>query len=131
MGCSTIGFIATKKKDVFEIRAGIMRALKKFRNIKGTGIYTGREITSDINADFRLCDGFFVVTFYDFEDQRALFVHFGCDGDCDAAHIGPKVIFSLGAWGNSENIIKIILNEFKGKRYCIDNDCSGEWILMK
>jgi hypothetical protein len=128
MGSSTQGFVATDKKDVFEIAQIIYDFL-------GTR-YSNHDLKrlkkiASVRAEFEICVPHakgFRVHFLDGDEKRMLYVWFDCDCDMKDIHDGQKIIFSLGCWGKSDEIIKGILARLKhlGKIYYVYNNCAEE-----
>lgn len=122
MSCDTKGFIATDKKDVWEVVAKIKSFLRTRYSKKESKWVTQ---FAHVGADYELSDfsKFITVNFRDGEDNRQLFVFFDCDSDYDHVKKGPKIIFNLGCWGKSDELILGILAQFEGEKYYIHNDC--------
>lgn len=127
MGCDTKGFIATDKKDIWEV-VGAIKDFLKTRPSKKDNI--NLRPFADNGADYRLMDfcKSITVNFRDGEDYRTLWVHFDCDCDQEEVFSGPKIIFSLGCWGKCDEIIKGVLEKLKylGRAFYISNDCGDE-----
>ena len=127
MGCDTKGFIVTDNKDIWEVVAKIRKFLAtRFSKKKSTYV---NQIAS-VGADYRLSDfsKFITVNFRDSEDDRTLFVFFDCDSDYASVKSGPKIIFNLGCWGKSDELILGILAQFDGEKYYRYNDYDDkEW----
>ncbi len=122
MGCDTKGFIATNNKDVWEVREKINNFLKTRYSKKESSWLN--QIAS-VGATFELSDGYFTVVFVDGEDVRQLFVFFNCDCDYSSVKQGSKIIFNLGCWGKSDELILGILAQFEGEKYY--NNGGEEW----
>lgn len=129
MGCDTKGFIATDKKDIWEVERVIRDFLKTRPREKNHPTWI-KNPNAEQNAEFRLTgqSGYFIVDFQDGEDKRHLNVFFCCDCDYEEIYRGPKISFMLGCWGKSDEIIKGILERLKhlGRAFYIYNDCSDE-----
>lgn len=129
MGCDTKGFIATDKKDIWEVEA-VIRDFLKTRPSIDVPKWTKVNPNAEQRADFYLTGqkGYFIVRFVDGEDQRNLNVFFCCDSDHDEICRGPKISFMIGCWGKSDEIIKGILERLKhlGRAFYVYNDCDDE-----
>src|SRR6187399_2522974 len=124
MSTSTYGIVAGNwENKAFEVVEKVREALKSFKHKRGVP-FKG-ELSSDLCANFRIPSSRgIIVDFKDGEDNRMLWIHFDCHSDQKNVYNGKKLIFSLNLWGNSEKIIRTVLNQFKGKeRYFILNDC--------
>ncbi len=127
MSCDTKGFIATDNKDIWEVREKINNFLKTR--------YSKKELSwlnqiASVGATFELSSSsrYFTVVFVDGQDVRQLFVFFDCDSDYDYVKQGPKIIFNLGCWGKSDELMLGILSQFEGEKYYRYNDCDDkEW----
>lgn len=130
MGCDTKGFIATNKKDVFEVADAIYKFL-------GTR-YSNHSLkhlkkVASVRAEFELYVPHgkgFRVHFLDGDDKRMLYVWFSCDCDYEEIYKGPKIFFNLGCWGKSDELMLGILESLKylGDAYYQYNDCMDkEW----
>ncbi len=113
MGCTSVGFILTDKKPVFDILSVIRESLKDF-GIKRIDDPRLRWFAEFVTIDFSYSD-----------EMRSLSVFFDCDNDYSESAIGDKVIFSLGAGGVGPEIIRqlcIDLSQF-GRAFYTPNDC--------
>jgi hypothetical protein len=62
-------------------------------------------------------------------EKRILHLHFGCDHDGDQEGLlGPKIIFSLGMWGENEVLMRAVCEALRplGPVYLQLNDCSDD-----
>lgn len=133
MGCDTKGFVVTKNKDVQEIGKRVVSVIRTIQThdeksfVKNTNVFVKPEYDPKWN--------YFTFDFKDGSDKRFLFVHMGCDGDFRECYkIGDGgIIFSLGAWGNSVELIKKMLDDFQdmGECYIMENDCVGDAVPYK
>ncbi len=108
MGLDTKGIIMTDCRDVFLVREKIMKALKEFKTPR-TGLLPGKMIGSDVQAEFILGDKYLIIHFGEGEDRRRMFVYFS--DEYNERFSGKKIILSIGYWGNSEKIVRTILEE--------------------
>lgn len=129
MGCNTKGFIATDKKDIWEVEK-VIRDFLRTRPSIDVPKWTKTNPNAEQRAEFRLTGqkGYFIVDFVDGEDKRHLNVFFSCDSDHDEILSGPKISFTLGCWGKSDELMKGILERMKhlGRAFYIYNDCADE-----
>ena len=128
MSVDTKGVVICKKseKDVFLVINGIMEALRihaKYQN----------KIKIDMSNHHMKC----IQVFFqdntiddDKNNNRRLFVSFDSDCDYDDEIFGINangISFSLGAWGNSVEIMKSVVKEvarlINGKTFIDENDC--------
>lgn len=62
-------------------------------------------------------------------EKRRLHVHFGCDSDYQQeGFLGSKIIFSLGCWGENEEIFNVVSDALSslGPVFTKMNDCSDD-----
>lgn len=61
-------------------------------------------------------------------ESRSLFCTHGCSSDYSNVYEGNKIIFSLGYWGKSDEIMKIVAKAAKefGEVYYDFNDCDDK-----
>ena len=113
MASSTSGFILTDKFSPFEIVKGLREILSK--RPSNHGIKHLKPIASvrlEVEID---ANNYLVARFLDGDDKRQLYIFFyGEDNDLNDVHEGSKIVFSLGDWGKSEEIIKACLDYFQG-----------------
>jgi hypothetical protein len=135
MGVSTIGVIKTEQRDAFVAYEKIRSVLNKNFVCSGNGIFKGKDIPSDRDANFRIWDGCLIIDFKDGKESRTLWVHFDCHNDYqDGTNVpkGKQVVFTIGCWDNSEKIIKLMLEQFAdwGDCYFCANDSKREFIKL-
>lgn len=132
MGVDTKGLIRTSNKDVFTVFRAVQKVLSTLTDNK-TEIWATGSRRADILSHTKLCNGYFVTSFYDNVDARQLFVFFNCDCDQSEKFPGEKIIFNLGCWGRSGFIIEQILKELThlGECWMIENDCSSNWVKIE
>lgn len=128
MGISTTGFVLTENKDVFAVLSTIedtlIELVKKYS--------TGEVIFLDKTNKFpRIgCSPSMEYFTFDFKvnnEDRMMFVHFGCD--CDYKEYGgSKIIWNVNYWGMAEEIILTVCKAMKqyGGVFYEANDCDGE-----
>lgn len=66
-------------------------------------------------------------------ESRELHINLLCDSDYSDTYKGTKIIFSLGHWGHSKEIMKFLgerLLEFSNKVYYVGNDYDDDWIKI-
>lgn len=132
MSIDTKGFIVGENKDVWAVRDSITSSIREYivPKIK-TDNYLQRFRLQSI--DVRMSNSFQMLSFSfkDGGDERVLYVHFDCDGDCADITFGPKIIFSLGTWGNAEDLIKQVgmglSRDFNSNFYYCPMDATDEW----
>lgn len=56
-------------------------------------------------------------------EARCLFIHSNCMDYGDVME-GPKMVLSLGAWGEATTIIKAILDRYGAEYYFMEDDCT-------
>lgn len=132
MGCDTRGFIVTENIDVREIGKRVCDVIRTISThnsetfIKNTNIFVKPEYDPEWN--------YFIFRFKDGDDDRAMFVHMDCPDMEECYKIGKGgIIFGLGMWGNSVELIKKMLDAFQdmGDCYIMENDCVGDPVPYK
>jgi len=149
MGQSTVMFLAVEKSRFLDVMPFVINALDKYVRreldkywkLKG---YNNRAsfLCSDENQNPKVfSNGVYNVTTYNFnsfnirfsilEEKRDLFVTHTCSSDYADTYKGEKIIFSLGNWGLSVEIMNQIISACRsfGDCYYIENDCSGNEFL--
>lgn len=131
MGCDTKGFVLTKEKDVFKICKIIETAIfNEIKNDSGIDNITAVWGENYSYPKFEISTIGMITCHFTFADEdRQMSIHTLCDNDYNEARKGKKIILSLGAWGKSVRLIKVVLSALSelGKAYIIENDCSDEW----
>ena len=127
MSISTVGILKTENKpDFFECVTNITSALIKH--------YENTWHRPNVNVSMYPSDKpisrHFTVSFFDQGTPRNMLVSYDCDNDYnDNPELkGNKLIFSIGCWGNSIEIIESILKEFSEECFIIENDCDDNSI---
>ena len=151
MGVDTKMFIGTKKENILEIMPKVIEAinvwqradLDRYVDLKGFGnrmMYIFRDKDLEKHQDLKnYSNGISSVDTYDFRsfyinliiasENRSLFVTHSCSSDYSDVYKGDKIIFSLGCWGLSEEIMMVVAEAIKeyGKVFYCQNDCNGEY----
>ena len=97
MGIDTKGVVVTQSKDVFMVRRLLEVALRPHSD--ASGLYKNAPIEYIVETDFIMC------RFINCGNYRNMFVFFGSDNDYK--ELGDKKLtLSLGAWGNSVQIME-------------------------
>ena len=86
-------------------------------------------IDSCSTTDFRS----FYINFTVYGEKRSLFITHTCSDDYYTTYDGDKIIFSLGSWGLSEEIMMVCANAIKnlGDIYYTKNDCDNNFKKLK
>lgn len=128
MGISTNGFILTENKDVFAVLSTIEDTLIELVKKYSTGEMIFLDKTSSfprIQCSPRM--EYFVIYFKVNNEDRRMFVHFGCD--CDyKEYESPVISWNVNYWGMAEEIILTVCKAMKqcGQVFYEANDCDGE-----
>lgn len=128
MGISTKGYVLTENKDIFAVLSTIedtlIELVKKYS--------TGEMIFLDKTSSFPRIEccprmEYFVIYFRVNNEDRMMFVHFGCDCDYEE-YESPVISWSVNYWGMAEEIILGICKAMKqyGKVFYEANDCDSE-----
>jgi hypothetical protein len=75
----------------------------------------------------------FSIYFKVYGESRRLFVTHTCSGDYEDTYKGDKIIFDLGCWGRSEEIMKMVgksVSQF-GRVFYVYNDCEDYFEELK
>lgn len=134
MGCDTKGFVLTEEKDVFKIckiiESAIYSKIKEASGIDNITAVWGEDFSY---PSFKLYTHGMIGCQFDFAgDGRDMGIFTSCDNDYSEIREGKKIILSLGAWGDSVMLIKVVLSALSelGEAYVIENDCSTEWYAL-
>lgn len=130
MGVSTVGFVATDKKDFFQIVGTVTKAIRQLIFVPSGTPPIERmrmlRVETEVPEDARSA----LIKFTDGSDHRQLWVHFDCDLDYRDVYTGKKIILSLNRWGRSSEIIKAVgsalATVLDADFYFTASDCSGE-----
>ena len=152
MGVDTKMFIAIKKEAILEIMPVVIKSInewqrneldnywsKKGFNSRVQYIYRDKE--SELNKGLlNYSNGITSVDTYDFRsfnvnfsvngETRSLFVTHSCSNDYSDTYKGDKIIFSLGSYGMSKEIINVVMDSLScfGDIYYTYNDCEMEFL---
>lgn len=151
MGVDTKMFIATKKENIIVVMPKIIEAintwqrkeLDQYLDKKG---FENRMLFLHRNKEEKLNDGLkdfsngirscdtsdfrsFNINFTVKGEQRNLFITHTCSNDYYTTYEGDKIIFSLGCWGMSEEIMMVCVEALKevGEIYYTKNDCDKDF----
>lgn len=116
MSCTSVGFVLTDEKPVFEILSAIRDGLNEFGIIRIDDPIV-HWFADFITINFNYCD-----------EYRNMSVFFDCDNDYSDSALGNKVIFSMGTNGHGPEIIRELcldLSQF-GRVFYTPNDCVND-----
>ena len=133
MGCDTKGYVVTDNIDVREIGKRVLAVVRTIQGeatntfVKNDNVFVKPEYDPEWN--------FYVFHFKDGDDQRMMYVHIDTP-DFEECHgeLGKRgIIFSMGMWGNSVELIEKFLNAFQdmGACYIQENDCGDAPVAYK
>ena len=151
MGIDTKLFIATKEENILKIMPLVISALNEWqrdlmvRYAKENGFKTAlqyifrdkdsesNKMLKDFSNGIKSCRTHnfesFHVNFIVNGEHRDLFVTHTCSNDYSDIYKGEKIIFSLGCWGMSKEIMMVIAEAIKdyGDVYFVKDDCSEDF----
>lgn len=151
MGVDTKLFVATKKENILELMPKVIENLNEYIRIEldaywdrkgfdSRGQFIFRDKEAGVNKDLKdFSNGIRNCSTYDFRsfdinftmhgENRSLFITHICSNDYSDTYKGEKIIFSLGYWGLSHEIMMVIAEAVKefGDVYYVENDCSEEF----
>lgn len=151
MGVNTKMFVATKTKNILEVMPIAIKAINKWqrehldnywdkKGFKNRISFLHRDKEIGVNKDLKeYTNGIRSVDTHDFRswnmcftvhgEKRSLFITHTCSYDFKDAYEGEKIIFSLGFWGMSKDIMMVIGDAIKeyGDIYFVENDSKDEW----
>jgi len=154
MGVSTVAFVTAKPEKILDLMPKLIKDLNKWqrqeldeywdkKGFHNRLIFLMRDKLLNINKDLKDFSngvssvttsdfGGFYVNFTVYGETRSLFITHTCSNDYSEYHNGDKIIFSLGQWGLSVEIMKVIIESVKefGDVYFAENDCSDEFKLI-
>jgi hypothetical protein len=115
MGIDTKGIIMIAEKDVFKVmkivESTIFKMVREEKEKKGLhGLQQddkNRFPVSELCASSRAVSCEFILR----GDARRLFICFDCDQDYGFVEKGSKIIFNLGCWGESVELMRSIITE--------------------
>jgi hypothetical protein len=150
MGLDSKLFVATKKENILQVMPKVIEGLNTYiraeldayleeKGFSNRMQFMFRDKESELNKGLKdFSNGISECTTYDFRswninfkiqgENRSLFVTHTCSNDYKEVYDGDKIIFSLGYWGLSDEIMKVVaesLLEF-GDVYYDFNDCDDE-----
>lgn len=147
MGCDTKLFVATKTENITKVMPKVLKALNEWQRNRLDQYWNDNGFRSRLQFLFSTKDdenyqnfsnGVKSCNTYDFEsfsiyftvenEDRRLFVTHSCSSDYSEFYEGDKIIFSLGTWGMSTEIMKVVAETVKefGDVYFCENDCVKE-----
>lgn len=151
MGVNAKLFIATKPENLLQIMPKVINALNVWqraeldqywdkKGFENRLQFMFRDKKIGVNKDLKdFTNGIYDVRTHDFRsfdiyltvhgEKRTLFITHNCSGDYSDTYVGEKIIFSLGSWGLSKEIMMVVadaINEF-GDIYFTNNDCSDDF----
>lgn len=150
MGQSAILFVTVKTEKSNEVYEEVKKAIDKWqRNLldeywRSKGFesrleFQHRDKELGCNKDLKdWTNGVYSCDTYDFRsfnmhfkvnaEQRSLFCTHTCSCDYSDTYEGDKIIFSIGCWGMSDEIMKVVGEACKpfGDVYYDFNDCDDE-----
>ena len=146
MGVDTRMFIATKKENILEVMPKVIKAINEWQRfeLKTASEKAGFDnilqflFSSEENKD-NWSNGISNINTYDFGsfninfrfngESRSLFITHTCSNDYSDIYDGEKIIFSLGCWGRSEDIMMVIIEALfgLGTIYYTHNDCDNDF----
>lgn len=115
MSVDTKGYVKSSCVDVFLVRAKLEKVLAKYATPESNFFKYGP-------IYYELKHSCIFAIFNNGEDHRQLYIGF------ETKDLQKWIVFSLGDWGNSRQIMKDILLEFKdlGEAFIHECDCVGE-----
>lgn len=142
MGVNTIAFVTAKKEVMFDLMPKLIKDLNKWQRVlldeHWKGNYDSR-LQFLLDTDFKDWSngigevrsynfGSFTIPFKVNGEQRDLFITHNCSNDYSDTYKGDKIIFSLGNWGMSKEIMMVVAESVKdfGRVFYVGNDCSED-----
>ncbi len=144
MGVDAKLFVATKKENILEVMPKVIDSLNVYireeldrywqkENFLSRAVFMfsqeGEKLFSNgvrevTTSDFRS----WWINFTIHGENRRVFVTHSCSNDYKDTYEGEKIIFSLGHWGLSDVIMKVIAKSLKefGDVYYDFNDCDTD-----
>jgi hypothetical protein len=154
MGVSTQLFVATESKNIVDVMPVVIDAINKWQRKRFDKYLAEKGFDNRVSFLFRDKDvgvnkhlkdytnGIYDITTNDFRsfnvdftihgEQRTVFVTHTCSNDYKDIHNGEKIIFSLGCWGMSREIMTVIGGAVKpfGDVYFMEDDTTDEWVKL-
>jgi len=151
MGENAKLFIATKPENILKVMPKVIEALNVWqrkeldqywdkKGFENRIQFLFRDKKLEINKDLKdFTNGIYDVKTFDFRsfdiyltvhgENRSLFITHTCSNDYSDTYVGEKIIFSLGSWGLSKEIMMVVANSINqfGDIYFTNNDCSEEF----
>lgn len=137
MGVDTKGLVMTEQKNAFEVAKKVVKAVEGLMSEVNYDWRTSSIIQKALGEPLQFSgpqvrmsasSHMLMVNFIFNGENRQLNVHFDCDSDGEGCGYkdGSKLILSLGCWGSSVELMRVVLEELKvyGPAYLIENDCS-------
>lgn len=141
-------FVTCKKEDVMSIGNSVTEALNTYVRGKLDSYWRynttcsnrlqflfdksleehSRKFTNGVSVTTRNFDSFVISFGNGDESRRNLFMSPTCSSDYSDVYDGYKVIFSIGYWGSSEEIMNVLSEALKpfGDVYYDFNDCDDK-----
>ena len=150
MGLDSKLFVATTKENILQVMPKVIDSLNTYirteldayldrKGFSNRMQFMFRDKESKLNKDLKdFSNGVREVTTTDFRswlvnftvhgEGRSLFVTHTCSNDYKEVYDGDKIIFNLGYWGLSDEIMKVVAESLKefGDVYYDFNDCDDE-----
>jgi hypothetical protein len=110
MSADTTGFIALKQSQSEMSATKLLHLMELIREALQSITTKSRQeligkLTNAIVGYRTYGHGTFRYEFMDGDDDRVLHLHLDCNRDYSATYRGAKIVFSLGQWGRSVEII--------------------------
>jgi len=154
MGVSTNLFVTARKEDMFDLMPKLIKDINKWQrdwlveyaNRKGfdnPAMFLFRDKEAELNKHLKdFTNGIYSIHTHDFGsfttnftvngEKRNLSINHSCSCEYEDIYDGDKIIFSLGCWGLSREIMMVVADSVKefGDVYYQHNDYSDEWELL-
>lgn len=151
MGVDTKLFVTTSGDNIINVMPKVIDAVNKWqrnyldnywdkKGFQNRISFLSRNKKSGANKDLKeYSNGIKSVETYNFKsfnmyltvngESRSVFITHTCGSDYKEVYEGDKIIFSLGCWGMSKEIMMVIGEAVRsfGDVYFAYNDCSGEF----
>lgn len=133
-------FVGTDTRDFNKIMKEVVKTLNEWQRkhlsneVKKLNTTVLKFLHCEGGMD-KWTNGIYTIDTHDFDsfnirfkingENRSLFVTHSCSSDYSETYVGDKMIFSLGAWGMSDEIMLTISEVIKnfGDVYYTPNDC--------
>lgn len=153
MGVNTKMFVTAKKERILEVMPKVIQTIndyvrfefnKYMKEIREDWNFIQYSIkykkegsnlkrfTNGVGSCYSYDFGSFHIDFSVNDENRSLFVTHTCSNDYSDVYVGDKIIFSLGCWGSSEEIMLLLADTVKefGDVYFTKNDCETDFIKL-